>query len=410
MTTYAPKRWLDSNVLTNIQKFQQSETQNSSGYFVYHLDALQQHIATLQQQKGIKLWYAVKANPLSNVIQTLAKEGMCFDVASKGELQQVLKQGVDASNILNTGPAKSKAQISEFMAAGVNIFVAESLNQLLWLEQVAAAQQKTPQVLLRVQLQWPEGEKNPLGGNALTPFGLSPHEWQNISLHDYPNISICGLHIFQWGNMLSNEKMMSLWSQMVTPLTDLAAHIGFSLDILDLGGGLGLDYLTQQQALSWQQIVEDLANIKQQAKAQQIWLELGRFAVGRFGYYVVPVVDKKLNYEQPQLVLEAGINHLLRPAITEQPFPVALLRESNAEIENIHIHGPLCTSMDKLGLLALPSDVDVGDYLVFGYCGAYGFTESMPYFLCHSIAAEYILQDNQFIEVRATQTAQSYLV
>ena len=387
----------------------QSNNEDELAYFVYHLDALKAHLTRLQQQDVIKLWFAVKANPLSSIIQTLDDAGFNFDVASSGELNQVLRQGIISDRILNTGPAKSKKQLAEFIQKGVKTFVVESVNQLKWLNEVAQEQDVKPQVLLRVQLQWPNGEKNPLGGNSLTPFGLSVDEWQNIHVDNFPQLNLCGLHIFQWGNMLSNEKMYSLWQQMVEPLVTLANGIGMPLKILDLGGGLGIDYLEQGQTLSWQKILSDLANIKVQAKVDELWLELGRFAVAECGYYVVPVVDRKLNYQQEQLVLAAGINHLLRPAITEQPFPVSLLRASTAPEQHFDIHGPLCTSMDKLGHLPLPNDVNVGDQLVFGYAGAYGFTESMPFFLCHQIAAEYVFSKGKLTEVRAAEPADWYL-
>lgn len=410
--------WFDTSIESTLLAHESPEEEQ--GYFVYQLDALKEHLAQLQQQDVIKLWFAVKANPLSKIIQTLDSEGFDFDVASSGELAQVLAQGISPERILNTGPAKSKKQLQEFIQLGVQTFVVESLNQLTWLNEVILAKNSTeqgvtepPTVLLRVQLQWPEGEKNPLGGNSLTPFGLSVQQWQSIQVSDYPHLNICGLHIFQWGNMLSNEKMYSLWQQMVTPLTDLANDIGMELKILDLGGGLGIDYLGEEQGegntLSWQQIIADLADIKAQAGVAELWLELGRFAVAECGYYVVPVVDRKMNYQQEQLVLAAGINHIIRPAITDQPFPVTLLRQSSAPSQHFDLHGPLCTSMDKLGHLALPQDVNVDDKLVFGYCGAYGFTESMPFFLCHQLAAEYVIEEGQLIEVRAAQPASAYL-
>lgn len=409
--------WYDTSIENALLAHESPE--DEQGYFVYQLDALKKHLAKLQQQDVIKLWFAVKANPLSKVIQTLDSEGFNFDVASTGELSQVLAQGISPSRILNTGPAKSKKQINDFVKKGVNTFVVESLNQLNWLNDVIVEQnlaaesskieQIKPTVLLRVQLQWPDGEKNPLGGNSLTPFGLSVQEWQNIQVCNYPQLNICGLHIFQWGNMLSNEKMYSLWGQMVEPLTTLATDIGMDLEILDLGGGLGIDYLEKGETLQWQQIISDLADIKAQAGVEELWLELGRYAVAECGYYVVPVIDKKMNYEQEQLVLAAGINHIIRPAITDQPFPVTMLRQSNEPLQNFDIHGPLCTSMDKLGHLPLSGDVQVGDQLVFGYCGAYGFTESMPFFLCHQLAAEYVIQNDKLVEIRAAKPASVYL-
>ena len=378
-------------------------------FFVYDLDQLNTHLARLVAQTDVKLWYAVKANPLSKIIQSLDSAGFNFDVASKGELEQVLAQGISSQRVLNTGPAKSPKQIKHFIERGVRIFVAESLNQVRWLNQQAQLQNTQLQVLLRVQLRWPEGEKNPLGGDSLTPFGLGCNEWQALNVADYPALKFDGLHIFQWGNMLSTQKLSDLWSQMIAPLSQLASDLNISLKILDLGGGLGIDYLNEGKQLSWQQIITDLADIKAQSGVEELWLELGRFAVAECGYYVVPVVDRKINYDQEQLVLAAGINHIIRPAITDQPFPVTLLRNSNAQNQAFDLHGPLCTSMDKLGHLMLPEDVVVDDKLVFGYCGAYGFTESMPFFLCHQLAAEYVFQGGALVEVRPAQPATSYL-
>jgi len=253
--------WLDPS-LPQVLLAHQATNEHEQGYFVYHLDALQAHLDNLQQQDVIKLWFAVKANPLSQVIQTLDRSGFNFDVASEGELTQVLKQGIAPERILNTGPAKSKQQLAKFVKQGVNTFVVESINQLHWLNEVALDYQVIPKVLLRVQLQWPDGEKNPLGGNSLTPFGLSVAEWSTVHADNFPSLDLCGLHIFQWGNMLSNEKMYSLWQQMVEPLVNLAEQVGMELKILDLGGGLGIDYLQRGEILSWQQILLELAKIK----------------------------------------------------------------------------------------------------------------------------------------------------
>jgi diaminopimelate decarboxylase len=409
--------WFNADIENTLISHQSPEHEH--GYFVYQLDALKKHLKVLQQQDVIKLWFAVKANPLSKIIQTLDGEGFDFDVASEGELSQVLKQGIKPSRVLNTGPAKSKKQLASFIKKGVNTFVVESINQLDWLnevviEQAALGHIVKPKVLLRVQLQWHEGERNPLGGNSLTPFGLSVFEWQNIHVNNYPNLDLCGLHIFQWGNMLCNEKMFSLWSQMIPPLLALAQSIGMTMEVLDLGGGLGIDYLMEGQSLCWSKVITDLDKIKQKAGVKELWLELGRFAVAECGYYVVPIIDRKTNYDQEQLVLAAGINHLLRPAITDQPFPVRVLRTNflpaNQTMQVFDLHGPLCTSMDKLGKLTLPENIAVGEQLVFGYCGAYGFTESMPFFLCHQLAAEYIYENDQLIEVRPAQPASYYLV
>ena len=398
--------FLSTPIKTSVNTLTQ---QLDTPFFVYDLDKLNAHLARLVAQTDVKLWYAVKANPLSKIIQSLDSAGFNFDVASKGELEQVLAQGISSQRVLNTGPAKSPKQIKHFIERGVRIFVAESLNQVRWLNQQAQLQNTQLQVLLRVQLRWPEGEKNPLGGDSLTPFGLGCDEWQALNTADYPALSFDGLHIFQWGNMLSTQKLSELWSQMIAPLTTLANNLNINLKVLDLGGGLGIPYTPNDATLEWDGLITALAKIKKDAGVDELWMELGRYAVGECGHYANPVVECKQNYGQQQVILTGGINHLLRPAVTSQDFPAALLRESTAPEQAMSLYGPLCTALDCLGEHNLPSDLNEQDWLVFSQCGAYGFTESMPYFLCHELAAEYVLHNGELTCVRQAEDASHYL-
>lgn len=377
-------------------------------FYVYDIDGLAAHIQSLVND-DIKLWFAVKANPLSSIIKTLDKQGMNFDVASTGELDQVLAQGISSDRILNTGPAKSETQVKHFLTQGVNTFVVESINQLALINEQAKAFGVRPSILLRVQLRFEQTSSNPLGGNELTPFGLGADEWREVDLSQYENVEVIGLHIFQWGNMLDSQTLISLWQAMIEPLTSLANDLNFELKVLDLGGGLGIAYDNDDRQLSWPDLKQALKEIKASANVDELWLELGRYAVGEFGYYVAEVVDVKENYQQHIAVLQGGINHLLRPAITEQPFPVELLGESSAADMNYHVHGPLCTSLDKLGYLSLPNDLTIGNQLIFSQCGAYGFTESMPFFLCHELPAEVIIEQGELTIVRPALPASSYL-
>lgn len=398
--------FLSTPLRTTLTTLTQTE---DTAFFVYDLDKLSAHLTALTQQDVVKLWYAVKANPLSAIIKTLDNAGFDFDVASSGELNQVLAQGIDASRVLNTGPAKSKRQIAHFMAQGVRTFVAESTNQVAWLQAAAAEYNTTLRILLRVQLRWPDSEKNPLGGDSLTPFGLGVNEWQALTLSNYPNLDFAGLHIFQWGNMLSSDKLASLWSQMVPPLAELAQTLGMRLRILDLGGGLGIPYTFNASGLEWPKLLDALATIKAASGVEELWMELGRYAVGECGYYVNPVVEQKTNYGAKQLIMAGGINHILRPAVTNQAFPCELLRDSSAPTTRFLLHGPLCTALDSLGEHLLADDVNEHDWLVFSQCGAYGFTESMPYFLCHELAAEYVIQAGQVTCLRSAESAAYYL-
>lgn len=391
------------------QAVEQVSAHLDTPFFIYDLDKLTTHLKQLTAQTDVKLWYAVKANPLSRIIQCLDSAGFNFDVASKGELEQVLAQGINSERVLNTGPAKSPAQISHFIARGVRIFVAESINQVRWLNEQATKANCQLQVLLRVQLRWPDSEKNPLGGDSLTPFGLGCEEWHALNVNDYPALKVDGLHIFQWGNMLSTDKLAALWRAMIQPLQQLARALRIELNILDLGGGLGIPYTQDASRLDWSALIETLASIKAQAGVAELWMELGRYAVGECGHYATPVVERKENYGQQQVILSGGINHLLRPAVTNQDFPVTVLRESQASLTTMTLYGPLCTALDCLGEHTLANDVDEHDWLIFSQCGAYGFTESIPYFLCHELAAEYVIEQGNIECIRSAEDASYYL-
>ncbi|API86141.1 PLP-dependent decarboxylase [Francisella uliginis] len=385
-----------------------------SPFFFYDLDALENKLISLRKLT-VKLWYAVKANPLSSIIQSVAKQGISFDVASCGELDQVLKQGVDPKNILNTGSAKSYKQICYFIEKGVRTFVLESVQQ--YQDLLKAAKNYDVQVtsLLRVQISWDNsGEKNVLGGDSVTPFGLAPEEWvnfftENSIKNEY--VDVIGLHCFQWGNITDIEKLVHLWEVITENLVVLANQISMDLRVIDLGGGLGIPYYNQANELKVEDVAEALNNLKLKYPLVDFWLELGRYAVGECGAYVTKVIDRKKVYDKDLLVLEGGSQHLGRPFITNQAFPVKNISRANQENHTImEVHGPLCTSIDHLGRVDLADSTESGDYLAFTQTGAYGFTESMPFFLCHTLPAEIIYIKGQVQVVREAKQASQWLV
>ncbi len=138
---------------------------------------------------------------------------------------------------------------------------------------------------------------------------------------------------------------------------------------------------------------------------------MGRYLTGPYGKYITSVVDRKQTYGKDILVLEGGINHMARPAlINESFFPATMLRSSDKPLRSFALHGPLCTSLDFLGQHMLPADCGVGDVIVFKQTGAYGFTESMPFFLCHTMPGEAVIQNGKVQVVRAPKTADCWLM
>lgn len=380
-------------------------------FFFYDLDALKTHLESMSQglDPDITLWYACKANPMSAVLKVLRNLGFGIDVASSGELHQVLNTGIKGEHIIATGPGKSKDYLDHLVKNGVGTIVLESLNQAYWLNEVCQQTKQKVNVLLRVQLSWDQG-KSVLGGNEITPFGIASEDWKQLDLSRCQQLNIKGFHAFQWGNIHEVSKLGAIWTTTTEHCLRLAEELGVSCEILDLGGGLGIHYDLSGERINFSEVHRTLVEIKNKYQIKKIWMELGRYTVGECGYYLNKVVDMKSTRGRNIIVCEGGINHIARPALVNEHFPVSALYPASGATKNYHIHGPLCTALDYLGKFELPADLKVGDWIVHHKTGAYGFTESMPYFLCHKLPGEVISYNGDLMIPRPPKTSYDWMI
>ncbi len=387
--------------------FRKSHRELGGSFFAYDLDAMSAHLKALATP-GLRLWYACKANPLSAVLECVHEAGFSLDVASIGELRQALRAGVPGARILLTGPVKSTAFLQLAFASGVRTFVAESRAQLEALQALALEHHCEVDVLLRLQLEWEGAEKSVLGGSGVSAFGLSPEDWGVLPEHS--QLRYRGVHVFQWGNVLSVETLGKIWDRIAEEAKNFAGRQGFALDVLDLGGGLGISYKNPAEKIDWEKVRALLPRVRELSGAGELWLELGRYAVGPFGSYVTEVIEKKSVRGHSFLLCAGGAQHLVRPALVGESFPARVLEaDPGAPKEDFFVHGPLCTALDRLGTYSLPASTEAGDLLVFAQTGAYGFTESMPYFLCHDLAGEIVVKEGQTKILRPVQSAENWL-
>lgn len=369
-----------------------------SSFYFYDLDGFEKHIRSIKAvlHDDVKVWYACKANPLSKILSILNDNGFGVDVASLGELHQAQSSGV--KTLIATGPAKSPAYLRKLMEANVSTIIVESIQQLQDLNRVAGSMNRTQDVLIRLQLEWPSSLKSVLGGSAITPFGLHPQDWEKENFSQYTHLNIIGLHCFQWGNILELSQLKSIWEETIYRCVNFAKTMGINLQVLDLGGGLGVSY-SDDRSLAFSDVHELLMSFKEKYSLQKIWLELGRFSIAEYGSYTTRIVDIKSVRGKKIIVTEGGINHMARPALVNESFPATALAKSG-EKETYSIHGPLCTALDYLGDHELPGDLASGDWITFHKAGAYGFTESMPYFLCHDLCGEAYAHHNEVHALR----------
>lgn len=382
-----------------------------SSFYFYDLDAFEEHLKEIKSilHPDIKVWYATKANPLSEILRILKAHGFGADVASLGELQQARTAGLGPQDLIATGPAKSKVYLGSLLQAEVKSIIIESENQLRDLNELCGKLGRTQDVLLRVQLDRQEEDACFLGGKSVTPFGLGVDDWKKIDVHSYTNLNIKGLHCFQWGNLLELQDIHRIWSATIEGCQKLAHEMDIELKVLDLGGGLGLSY-TDEREVSFAEVHAMLLELKQEYALKEIWLELGRFSIGKFGNYLTRILDIKSVRGKDIIVTEGGINHMARPALVGESFPCEAFLNDSTPRKRYAVHGPLCTALDTLGEFDLPESLKVGDWLMFKRTGAYGFSESMPYFLCHNQVGEAILYQGELMIPRAPKTNLDWMV
>jgi diaminopimelate decarboxylase len=393
------------------EKIQSVITRFDAPFFFYDLDKLKVHLEDMASNldPDIKLWYACKANPMSAILKVLRNLGFGIDVASSGELHQVLNAGIEPKHVLATGPGKSKPYLEHLIDSGVKTIVLESLNQAYWLNEIAEAKGVELDCLLRVQLDWDEG-KSVLGGDDITPFGISSTEWLGMDRDKTKSLNIRGFHVFQWGNILDISKLENIWRKTIVEMQDLSKKMKIEMEVLDLGGGLGIPYTFDEAPIIFKEVKELLVSLKNEYKLNKIWMELGRFTVGECGYYFTKVVDKKTARGRDIIVTDGGINHIARVPLVNQTFPAKAFSSSKEPKKKYHIHGPLCTALDFLGAFDLPEDITIGDWVVFHKAGAYGFTESMPFFLCHALPGEVVYYNGDLMIPRPPKTSYDWMI
>ena len=239
-----------------------------SSFYFYDLDGLKSHLTYMRDNRSdsLKLWYACKANPMSAILKIFRNLDFGLDVASQGELEQVLSAGILPEHILSTGPSKSRKYLRSMIRNEVDVVVLESLNQAYWLDEIAKELDARPKILLRAQLDWDEG-KSVLGGDDITPFGLDAKEWMKLDKSRCTHLDFQGFHVFQWGNILELSKLENIWTKTIVSLQELSKNLEIEMKVIDLGGGLGIPYAEGDVDIDFKDVNSLLDKLKNKAKA-----------------------------------------------------------------------------------------------------------------------------------------------
>jgi diaminopimelate decarboxylase len=364
-------------------------------FYAYSGAAMRARVGELRAAlpERIKLHYAIKANPMAEVVRFMSPLVDGLDVASGRELQVALDAGMRPHDISFAGPGKSVAELEQAVAAGILLNL-ESFREIALLEGIQQRVGKPARVAVRVN---PDFELKSSGmkmGGGPKQFGIDaemvPQALQQIGAR---GLAFEGFHIFSGSQNLKAASICEALSKGLELATRLADAAPLPVQVLNLGGGFGIPYFPGEMPLDLPTIGTHLREICAQAEERlpraELVIELGRFLVGEAGVYVCRVLDRKVSRGEVFLVTDGGLHHHLAASgnfgqVIRKNYPVTVAtRMDEQETECASVVGPLCTPLDLLGERMHLARADAGDLIAVLQSGAYGFTASPLGFLSH---------------------------
>lgn len=350
--------------------------------------------------------YSLKANSNLSILKLLVKEGAGMDIVSGGELYKVKKVNCPAKKIVYASVGKTEEEIEEAVRYGILMFNVESLSELRKLEEVAVRLKKKINVALRLN---PEVEPRThayiITGKKGTKFGMDRHSVKAVFFQrqEYPHLNIVAIHI-HIGSQITQAAPFARAIKKVKSLVDELEIKGICLKYFNIGGGLGIVYDKEnpQTADGFARRVMPLLK----EMSARIILEPGRFIVGNAGILVSKVIYLKDTPYKQFVIVDAGMNDLIRPSLYEAYHKIIpLVRRKKAENKRqklVDVVGPVCESGDFLGKDRY-LELKEGDYLAVLGCGAYGFSMSSNY-NSRPRAAEVLVKNNRAYLVNKRET------
>jgi len=348
--------------------------------------------------KELSIHYAIKANPMPELVEYMSTIVDGFDLASKGEMLIALETDMPVANISIAGPGKTEDELLAAINAGITINM-ESFREMEKIMGIARHSKITPNVAIRVN---PDFELKASGmkmGGGPKQFGIDAELVPDMlaQLKD-SNLKFVGFHIFSGSQNLKEEAIIEAHDKTFALATRLINDAPNPITKLNIGGGLGIPYfpgesriLLSNIAINLQQHINEFLKISPDTR---IIMELGRYLVGEAGVYIARIIDKKVSRGHTFLVTDGGLHHHLSASgnfgqIIRKNYPVCIANNMQSnQIENVSIVGPLCTPLDLLAdKMDLPQ-ANENDLVCIFQSGAYGFTASPHGFLSHPIAKE----------------------
>lgn len=359
-------------------------SQQETPVYYYDLSLLQQTLETAKRAADVHSFhvhYALKANFNERILKLIRDAGIGADCVSGNEVRKAIEIGFHPSDIVFAGVGKSDKEIRDALNHDIFAFNVESIQELKVINMLAAAQGVKARVALRINPNVDAQTHHYITtGLDENKFGIA--HWQLgdavETLSQSEHLELIGIH-FHIGSQITDLNVFKSLCVKVNELNNWFDERGFRLRVLNVGGGLGVDYHEPDAhpIPDFSAYFSVFADFLERKPGQEVHFELGRALVSQCGSLISRVLYVKHGLKKNFLILDAGMTELMRPALYQAYHQIEKLDTGegtghDAELQRYDVVGPICESSDCFGKEVLLPSCERGDLIAIRTAGAYG--------------------------------------
>lgn len=375
-------------------------------FYLYSHNTLVDHFTKIQRafaKVNPLICFAMKANENMAVLKTLMDHGAGFDIVSIGELRKVLKIGGDPKKVVFASVGKTEEEITFAIQTGILLFNVESVPELEEIDRLAGKLKKKVQVALRVNPDVDAATHEKITtGTLKKKFGIDLASTTKLLKQQakFKNVKISGLHIHIGSQIVTGDPFVQAIKKILQFIGEMKAK-GHNIEYLDIGGGLGIIYKDEKPQTA--QVYANAVLPLLENSGLKIIMEPGRFIAGNAGIFVTKVLYLKDNGVKKFLIVDGGMNDLMRPSLYDAYHEIVPVVKTNGKKITADVVGPICESGDYFAKDRKLPLMKKNDLMAIMSAGAYGYVMSSNYNV-RGRGPEVMAKGNQFEIVNERET------
>ena len=351
--------------------------------------------------------FAIKSNSNLNIIKEVKKLGLGADVVSKGELMQAIKAGINPSKIVFSGVGKTYSELKYAVEKKILLINSESKSEVMTIEKIAKSKKKIVDIGIRLNPNTDAKTLNKIStGKKGDKFGVDEKTFielvNYIKKIKYINLRCLSVHI---GSQIFENKP---YEKMLKVIDKIISKINFNFDYIDLGGGMGISYKNDNKIFNYHNYQKSIIKFLGKYNSKIIF-EPGRSIVGNSGILISQITYIKENKSKNFLILDAGMNDLMRPALYGAKHRIIPAKKTKMySSKTYEFVGPICESSDKFLSIKKFQKLKEKDLIIICDVGAYGSSLSSNYNL-RPKPAEILVKGSRIIIAKNRQKLKDFI-